>query len=165
MKKTLCLIGLTAVSLLVSFSTGYAQGGAADEKAVRDLDLQWSVAAANKDLEKTVSFYAADALVLPPNAPAASTKEAIRKSWKELLESPNAAISWTATKSEMAKSGEIAYTTGTYQLSMSGPDGAPINDKGKYVEIWKKQADGKWKCAVDIYNSDQPAAPAGAEKK
>jgi ketosteroid isomerase-like protein len=35
-------------------------------------------------------------------------------------------------------------------------------DKGKYVEIWKKQPDGSWKCAVDMFNSDLPAAPAPA---
>jgi ketosteroid isomerase-like protein len=34
-------------------------------------------------------------------------------------------------------------------------------DHGKFVEVWRKQADGKWKCAVDIFNSDIPV-PAAA---
>lgn len=136
------------------------------EQTLRDLDAQWSSAAGAKDLEKTISFYSQDAIVLPTNAPAATTRDAIRNTWKELLASPGLAISWKTTKVEVAKSGDIAYTTGTYELTMNDASGTPINDRGKYVEVWKKQADGKWKVAVDIWNSDLTAsAPAPAEKK
>lgn len=124
------------------------------EQALRDLDAQWSAAAGAKDLEKTISFYSENALVLPTNAPAATTKEAIRTTWKDLLASPGLAISWKTTKVEVAKSGDIAYTTGTYELTMNDASGKPVPDHGKYVEVWKKQADGKWKVAVDIWNSD-----------
>ena len=124
------------------------------EQALRDLDAQWSAAAQTKDLEKTIAFYSEDAIVLPTNAPAATTKEAIRNTWKELLASPGLAISWRTTKVEVARSGDIAYTTGTYELTMNGPSGNLVPDHGKYVEVWKKQADGKWKVAVDIWNSD-----------
>jgi uncharacterized protein (TIGR02246 family) len=136
------------------------------EQALRDLDAHWSAAAAAKDLEKTISFYSPDALVLPTNAPAATTREAIRNTWKELLASPGLAISWKTTRVEVAKSGDIAYTTGTYELTMNDANGTPINDRGKYVEVWKKQADGKWKVVADIWNSDLPvSAAAPAEKK
>ena len=42
---------------------------------------------------------------------------------------------------------------------MNDAKGKPIRDTGKILEIWKKQADGSWKCAVDTWNSDLPAAP------
>jgi ketosteroid isomerase-like protein len=48
------------------------------EQTLRDLDAQWSAAAGAKDVDKTVSYYAADAIVMPPNASSATTKEAIR---------------------------------------------------------------------------------------
>ena len=55
---------------------------------------------------------------------------------------------------------------GTYALTIKDPKGGtPINDTGKIVEIWRKQADGKWKCIVDTYNSDLPAAPAPSAAK
>jgi ketosteroid isomerase-like protein len=47
---------------------------AADEQTLRDLDDQWSTAAVAKDIDKTVSFYSDDAVVMPPNAPSATTK-------------------------------------------------------------------------------------------
>src|SRR6476469_11243597 len=73
------------------------------EQALRDADDAWSKAAASKDLNKTVSYYSADASVLPPNAPIATTKEAIKKIWQDMLAIPGFVISWKATKVEVAK--------------------------------------------------------------
>jgi len=42
------------------------------------------------------------------------------------------------------------------------PKGVASADHGKFVEVWRKQADGKWKCAVDIFNSDIPVSGGGA---
>jgi Ketosteroid isomerase homolog len=127
------------------------------EQALRDLDDQWSTTAGAKDLEKTVAFYSEDAVVMPPNASAATTKEAIRKVWQDLLASPGLVISWKTTKVEVAKSGDLACISGTYDVAMNDASGKPVNDHGKYVEVWEKQADGKWKCGTDIWNSDLPA--------
>ena len=134
---------------------------AADEKAeqaVRDADEQWSRAAVAKDLDRTVSFYAKDALVLPPNRPAVTTRDGIRNLWKGFLDSLTE-ISWTTTRVETARSGDIAYLTGTYQMTMK--DGT--KDRGKFLDVWKKQADGSWKVAVDMVNSDLSAT--APEKK
>ena len=72
-------------------------------------------------------------------------------------------VSWKATRVEVAKSGDMAYVSGTYEVTVNDASGKPVNDRGKYLEVWKKQADGKWKCGADIWNSDLPVAPA--EKK
>jgi uncharacterized protein (TIGR02246 family) len=138
----------------------------ADEQAVRDADEQWSKAAGAKDLDKTVSFYADDAMVLPPNQPIVTSKTGIRNLWKGFLDSLTD-ISWKTTRVEMAKSGDMGYLIGTYAMTMK--DGT--KDTGKYCEVWKKQADGKWKVAADMFSSDLPAppatspAPGAAEKK
>lgn len=134
------------------------------DQALRDADDAWSKAAASKDLDKTVSYYSADAIVLPPNAPIATTKDAIKKLWGDLLASPGLVISWKATKVEVAKSGDLGFVSGTYEFTMNDTSGKPTTDKGKYVEVWEKQADGKWKCGTDTWNSDLPAAPPAETK-
>ena len=122
-----------------------------------------------KTSTKLSPINSADATVLPPNASAATTKEAIRKVWQDLLASPGLAISWKATKVEVAKSGDLGFISGTYELTMNDAGGKPVTDKGKYVEVWEKKDDGKWKCGTDTWNSDLPAAsssPApGAEER
>jgi uncharacterized protein (TIGR02246 family) len=157
-------------ALLVILTLGLATAAAclaADpkiEEALRDLDEQWSKAAGTKDVDKTVSFYSDDAVVMPPNAPRATTKEAIRAIWKDLL--TDASISWKTKEVEVAQSGDIAYTSGTYEVTMTDPTGTPVNDRGKYLEVWKKQADGTWKCVIDMWNSDlRVASSAASEKK
>ena len=134
------------------------------ERVLRDLDGRWSKAAAAKDLEQTVAYYSDDAVVLPPNAASAMTKEAIRNTWKDLLASPGLVITWKPTRVELAKSGDMAWVSGTYELAMNDAAGIPINDHGKYLEVWEKQADGNWKCRADMWNSDLPAITT-AEKK
>ena len=163
--KPLFLSGCIAL-LSFTFAGTASAGDMKVEQALRDLDAQWSAAAGAKDLDKTVSYYAEAAIVLPPNAPSATTKEAIRSAWKEMLTTPGAAISWKTTKVEVAKSGDLACVSGTYEVTMNDPSAKPVSDHGKYVEVWEKQADGKWKCGADIWNSDLPAtAPAPSEKK
>jgi len=124
------------------------------EKAVRDADAQWSKVAAAKDLDKTVAFYADDAVVLPPNQPAVTNKDGIRNLWKGVLDTL-IDISWKTTRVEVAKSGDMAVLTGTYEMTMK--DGS--KDKGKYCEVWQKKADGKWKVGIDMFSSDLPAQP------
>jgi len=60
---------------------------AADEKALRDVDAQWSAAAATKNVDAAVSYYSDNAILLPPNSPAATDKQTIRGIWSELLAS------------------------------------------------------------------------------
>jgi len=136
------------------------------ERILRDLDAQWSKAAAAKDLEQTVAFYSDDAIVLPPNATRAATKETVRNVWKDVLAAPGLVISWKPSKVKLGHNGAMAWVSGTYELIMNDASGKPINDRGKYLEVWEKQADGNWKCAADMWNSDLAvSAPATAEKK
>jgi uncharacterized protein (TIGR02246 family) len=160
--KPLFLLGCF-VLLSFAFVGTAAAGDTKIEQELRDLDAKWSAAAGAKDIDKTVSYYSEDAVVMPPNAPSAKTRETIRSAWKEMLTTPGAAISWKATKVEVAKSGDLACVSGTYEETTTDASGKPVKDHGKYVEVWEKQADGTWKCGADIWNSDLPATPA--EKK
>jgi ketosteroid isomerase-like protein len=139
---------------------------AADENTIRALDAAWSKSAAAKDLDATVGYYAPDASVLAPNAPIASTPADIRAGWNAIL-SPDSSISWQASKVEVSRSSDLAYIQGIYQLTSKDAAGNPSIDRGKFVEVWKKQPDNSWKVVADIFNSDMPvktAAPAPARK-
>jgi len=138
----------------------------AEVAALESADEQWSAAASRKDVAATVAFYADDAVLLAPNAPMITDENAIRQAWATLLGPNTTSISWKATKTEVAKSGELGYIYGTYEDSAQDPKGGPpVRDQGKTVEIWRKQADGKWKCIVDSYSSDLPLPSAPEAQK
>ena len=130
----------------------------ADEEAVRKLDAEWVKAAQSKQVDAWVAFYSDDAAVLPPNEAMATDRDSIRKSVGGLLGLPGLTISWQPAKVEVARSGDLAYLYGKYEVSFDEAPGKRTTDRGKIVEIWKKQADGNWKCIVDTWNSDLAAA-------
>jgi ketosteroid isomerase-like protein len=63
-------------------------------------------------------------------------------------------LSWKPLKAEMAKSGDLGYTYGVYELKL--PDTV---FRGTYINIWKKENDGEWKF---VLNSSNPGL--GEEK-
>ena len=136
---------------------------AADESAVREADAAYSKAFEAKDVEAVVGFFADDGLDLSPNAPMLTGKEAIRKSASEMMAIPGLTLSWQPTKVEASRGGDLAYSIGTYQGTMSDAKGKPVADRGKYVTVWRKGPDGKWKVLADIYNSDLPAPGAAKQ--
>ena len=148
-------------TVTVTYGQPAADTRAADERAIREADIAFSKVAAAKDLERALAFYADEASMLPPHAPIATGKEAIRAVWSQLLANPGFAVSWQPTKVEASRGGDLGYTMGTYELTLHDPQGKPVSDRGKYVEVWKKQPDGTWKAVADIFNSNLPS-PAAA---
>jgi Domain of unknown function (DUF4440) len=122
---------------------------AADEKELRDLDAQWSKAAGARDLD----------------APVANTKQTIRDLWAPMM-APNMSVSWQLNQTEVARSGDLGYARGAYQLVMKDAAGKTTTERGKLLEVWKKQSDGKWKCVIDNFSADgPPASPAPENSK
>jgi uncharacterized protein (TIGR02246 family) len=147
-------LGLIGCSVLLLASLSVAKGNT-DEEAIRKLDAEWSAAAHSKDVEKTISFYAEDGSLLPDSGPKATGMAQIRDAWSHLLGMPGVDLTFAPTKIEVAKSGDMAYDVGTYQLKMNDAQGNPTTQIGKYVVVWKKQADKKWKVMADIFNEDK----------
>ena len=128
---------------------------ATEEAAIRATSAEWAKAAAAKDLEKTLSYYVDDASMFPPNMPIVTGPDARRRTWAALLAPPDLVFSNSATKVEAARSGDLAYETGTFEESFKDAAGNPLRVTGKYAVVWKKQANGQWKAVVDIFNTDQ----------
>jgi uncharacterized protein (TIGR02246 family) len=133
---------------------------AADEAALRALIRDWSAAAQAKDAGKFVSVYADDAVVMMAGAPDIRGLAAIREGIPAMMQDPAFALSFEADRVEVARSGDLAYETGSYSMTMTGPDKKPATEKGHYVVVWRKGADGAWKVVVDAPLSDPPDATA-----
>src|SRR5437660_12933081 len=107
MKTKCAFAGCFALISFAFVGTVSAANTKVIEQALRDLDAQWSATAATKDLEKTVSFYTEDAIVMPTNALADTSKETIRKGWSVFLENGNN-LSVKTTRVAIAKSGDMS---------------------------------------------------------
>jgi uncharacterized protein (TIGR02246 family) len=126
---------------------------AADESAIRAADAAWSKAAGEKDLARTVSYYADTAVLMVGGSPLASGKDAIQKAFADMMANPGFALSFAPTKVEVSKAGDLAYEIGDYSITFSDKKGKPQTTKAKYVVVWGKQPDGTWKVLVDSPNT------------
>jgi len=126
--------------------------------ALKDNETQWNKDFAAKDVEKLVGHYADDAVLMSPGMPAAVGKDAIRKLLSGMTSDSALNLSFTNSKIEVASSGEMAYTQGSYTMTMTGPDKKPITDHGSYVTTYRKGVDGSWKAVADIATSEAPTA-------
>ena len=105
------------------------------------------------------AFYAEDAEVFPPNHPPVSGRAAIREFWKGMI-STGVRLSVLDTK-KIEESGELAYGSGAYELTLPAPGGGTVTDTGKYIVVYRRQADGSWRAIADIFNSNTPVGQGG----
>jgi ketosteroid isomerase-like protein len=150
--------------LLVSCTNATPDTHDADVSALKDTEAAWVKDAATKDVEKWVAHYTDDASVLLPETPILTGKDPIRGGIRPMISDPNFAVTFGATKVDVAKSGDLGYTQGTYSLTLSNPKTkAPYVEKGKYLTVYRKQADGTWKSVEDTFMADTP--PPGEAAK
>ena len=138
---------------------------AADESAIRSAVIEWSKAAQAKDVNKAVSFYADDAMQFVDKGPLVTGKENIRTVWEQMAALPGPGLTFATTGVEVARSGDMAYEYGIYDFATKDKKGNITDEKGKYVVVWKKQADGSWKVAADIDNRNAAPAPQSVKRK
>ncbi len=124
--------------------------------SIRAADATWLKAYEAKDVDKAVAFYDEQGSMLVPNSPVLTGKDAIAKFIASGFALQDYKIAWHPNKAGVARSGDLGYTSGTYEMSFRDAAGKTISDKGKYLMVWKKQADGAWKVLFDTSNSDLP---------
>jgi len=123
-------------------------------------DAEWAdFASAGKDVEKIVSYWSDDAVLIFPGQPVLEGKTAIRAYVTESLKTPGFKIHWVSEKPVFSPDGKLAYMRGKDELTVPGPSGAPVTVHLRGISIWRLDADGQWRCVVDISNEQLPAAP------
>ncbi|HEY1604621.1 MAG TPA: DUF4440 domain-containing protein [Allosphingosinicella sp.] len=135
-----------------------AAAPAADTKAIADRirqgEAQWVKDYAAHDVGKALAHYAPDAELMPSGMKPMTGTKSIEAGLKGLVGDPNFQLIFAADKVEVAASGDIAYSRGTYTLHASDPKTKqPITETGTYITTYKKQADGSWKAEDDMVSA------------
>lgn len=131
----------------------------ADEAAVLKVDSDWARAASAGNGKAVAALYTDDAILLPPNEPL-KQGAAAKQYWIDFTNGFSGSAELNTTSVEGG--GDVAFAVGAYTMALtpkqSGAKPLP-KEEGKYIEVMKRQADGSWKIAYDIWNVDAPPAP------
>ena len=113
------------------------------------LEADFAHAVAEHGQAAFVTYFAEDGVELD-NGGGIVTKEDMRKepAWPD-----GTSLTWTPVKADMAASGDLGYTYGTFVFKSKNKEGKIVSSYGKYMSVWKKQKDGSWKVVVDMGNS------------
>lgn len=123
------------------------------ELAVRELDEAF----ARKDLERVLSFYEDEAVVvIEPGRVARGRAELSR--FFEFLFTLNGRAEQLQT--HVLEAGEIALFTSRWRFTGTTPDGKPIEKEAVATSVFRRAPDGAWRMIID--NSHGPSVLSGA---
>jgi len=144
--------------------TGCSQSPATDSREADARALREGEVAAfvkdwgGKDADRIAAHYTDDGSLMIPNSPVMTGKGAIGKGLKDALADPNWSLALQPVQVEVSKGGDLGYTRGTYVLIATDPGSKKaVTEKGRFVTIFRKEADGAWKAVQDINNAEAPA--------
>lgn len=122
-----------------------------EAKALKEVVRQWAKAASP---EAFFSFIGNDALMMAPDKPILKGHEAIGKVLQEFQSIPGFAITWEPQETFVSASGDLGYSVDLILVTYDGEDGNKVKLFEKGTSVWKKDAKGEWKMAIDVWNVD-----------
>ncbi len=128
--------------------------GIAVRNAIEEGSAKWTEAYNRGDAAGVAALYTEDAKAMPPNGEMVNGRRGIQDLWNGLMQMGVKDVKLNTV--DVGGSGNTAYEIGNYSLTIQPEGQAAMTDSGKYVVVWKRQADGTWKLHVDIWNSNMP---------
>lgn len=152
MTKSLSLMLALAALAIVAF--GQKQKEDAVWRSLVESERAFARTSVEKGMRDAFLAYLADDSIMFRPGPVDG-----KKIWRE-RQPPKGVLSWQPILADVARSGEMGYTTGPWEFREKSMADNPVA-YGYFVSVWKKQADGSWKVALDI-GTDNPAPTSPA---
>lgn len=164
--RFVCLAGTTLAVVLAGCATEPLippDNRDADAKVLRQVESKWSQAMASKDPEKIAANYSDDASLLMPGKKMVTGKPNITSELKTYFSDKNASLTFTTNRVSVSRSSDMGYSQGIYNATLTNPKvKEAVSEKGKYVAVYMKQADGSWKAVSVSTTPDGPQVPVKA---
>ena len=116
---------------------------------ILETELNFSKMAKEAGISQAFLHYAAEDAVLKQNNTLFIGKKAIKTYYESQPTDKNISLAWKPDFVDVAKSGDLGYTYGYYQLSYVDPGGKTMDNKGVFHTVWKRQSDRTWRFVWD----------------
>ena len=165
-------VGLLAVAIVLAACSVRATAGRStlaaavtastdpDTEALMRADRDFAADVARDGIDAWVKWFANDGQQIGPGRQVVG-HGAIRDYMASTFSDPAAKLAWWPVSARISSSGDLGYTIGRYEARTMNPDGSvTVRGTGRYITIWRKQADGRWKVELDTGHPDpKPAQP------
>lgn len=120
------------------------------KKEVMETERVFAKMAKEQGVPAAFEAFAADSVVLMRNNQLITGKKAMADSYRHsVLDDPNISLEWEPDFVDVAGSGDLAYTYGTYIFSIVDSMGVTKRDTGIFHTVWKRQSNGQWRFVWD----------------
>jgi len=152
MRTLLLLVSVFALTGCSGAKVPVGTEASASRTELGQMNRDFAAALNAKDAKAAAALYTEDAVLFPPGESVVQGRAAIEEYWRGALESGGVRDVSVETM-DAQSSGSLGYETGNFVLTANGPDGQPMVDKGRYVELLRREPDGKWRSTHGIWNS------------
>jgi ketosteroid isomerase-like protein len=141
------------VLVVVTSIVGCASGVTEDD-LIR-LDHQFAEARASGETERFAEFLSDDVVGLGVDGSIAGGRNAVLAEWKSILGDPSTQLSWEPLGATLSGAGEMGFIYGEWRTTRESGDGSELLGTGRFVTIWRLEADGVWRVALEARNADE----------
>ncbi|WP_430905776.1 YybH family protein [Maribacter sp. 2-571] len=149
--KTAVLTVLAGLMMLSCTNRQTAELSQEGEAQLLETSREWSKSFST---EAYFSFIGEDGIMMAPDQPLLQGHEKIRKVLSEFQSIPGFNVTWEPQQAFVSESGDLGYTIDKMLVSFEDENGSTVKQFEKVVSIWKKNEEGVWKMAVDVWNTD-----------
>jgi ketosteroid isomerase-like protein len=159
-RRAAAFVGLTLVALAVVAlrpSGGLTQGDATRKEllALVETERAFSRASTERGMKDAFIEFAADDGLLFRR-----TVVNAKELWRQTNPPPTGLLTWGPSFADISRAGDLGYTTGPWEFRAKPTDAAAAGH-GHFVTVWRRQADGTFKFALDIgIGHAAPASPS-----
>lgn len=150
----LACLALAGCAARQASTSGSARDVAAIRTQIERNAAQFAETFNRGDISALAAMYDTGAVVLAPNAPVMRGRQNVEALWSGARQQGFKTLSLTVQSVESL--GAHAIELGSYTLVIQPAGQTETTDRGKYMVIWKRQADGSWKLYRDMFNSSMP---------
>lgn len=152
MRIFLSLVVVLALSACSGSDNSMQTEVSASMTELGQMNRDFAAALNAKDAKAAAALYTEDAVLIPPGEPLVRGRAAIEEYWRGAIESGGVRDVSVETIDALS-SGSLGYETGSFVLTANGPDGETLTDSGRYIEILRREPDGRWLSTHGIWNA------------
>jgi len=152
MRRTLLVVTVLAMSACSGSGSSTQTEVSASRIELGQMNRDFAAALNAKDATTAAGLYTEDAVLIPPGEAIVRGRRAIEEYWRNAIDLGGVRDVSVETMDALS-SGSLGYETGSFVLTVNGPEGKAVIEKGRYIELLRRDPDGQWRSTHGIWNA------------